>query len=216
MYVTREWMTGDQVRVGDRLIEYRAAGTAISQTVLSGNGKVLKVVADGRRYDGYVGYDGTFHAGTSRDLEWLVERDLPSQTNRDPRTLAVSTCGKYAVVDSHGYAGLHKVVERAGGFCMCGGPDPLGRAIKMFSVVVEDDFRIREEELVLCTVSRPVHVQHTIVRRLDLPWERGDVATTPIKKTVSDWPIACPKCHRNESAVLLFSTYDCKHGCYRC
>lgn len=35
------------------------------------------------------------------------------------------------------------------------------------------------------------------------------------KKTIADWPIACPKCARSESAVLLFQGYDCKHGCYK-
>ncbi len=65
------------------------------------------------------------------------------------------------------------------------------------------------------------------VRRLDLPWERepqvviythpvvNRVFTIPMARRVPDWPLRCPKCQRPDAAVLLFQTYDCKHGCYR-
>ena len=37
----------------------------------------------------------------------------------------------------------------------------------------------------------------------------------PAGRSIPDWPLQCPKCHRYASAVLLFSSFDCKHGCYR-
>jgi hypothetical protein len=30
-----------------------------------------------------------------------------------------------------------------------------------------------------------------------------------------DWPLACPRCKREHSAVLLFQTWDCQHGCFK-
>lgn len=32
---------------------------------------------------------------------------------------------------------------------------------------------------------------------------------------IPDWPLQCTRCGRPESAVLLFSSYDCRHGCFR-
>jgi hypothetical protein len=37
----------------------------------------------------------------------------------------------------------------------------------------------------------------------------------PAGRSIPDWPLPCPKCGRRDSAVLLFSSFDCKHGCYK-
>lgn len=42
----------------------------------------------------------------------------------------------------------------------------------------------------------------------------ASLTTTPASRKVPDWPLTCPKCHRPQSAVLLFNFYDCKHGCF--
>jgi hypothetical protein len=38
--------------------------------------------------------------------------------------------------------------------------------------------------------------------------------TAFIGKAVEDWPCTCPRCGTPKSAVLLFSSWDCKRGCY--
>jgi hypothetical protein len=37
---------------------------------------------------------------------------------------------------------------------------------------------------------------------------------TPKPRAVQDWPCRCPKCGRANAAVLLFTSYDCRFGCY--
>lgn len=37
----------------------------------------------------------------------------------------------------------------------------------------------------------------------------------PSSKKVADWPLQCPKCGRRDAAVLLFSSYDCRFGCFK-
>ena len=73
-------LTGDQVRVGDRLLGYRVAGTTVPMTPVltspDGRGTVtrLNVVAN-RVSDCYHGAaDGSFSPGTNRGFEWMVER----------------------------------------------------------------------------------------------------------------------------------------------
>lgn len=46
-----------------------------------------------------------------------------------------------------------------------------------------------------------------------VPIDGKDPALAP-KKAVADWPARCPRCGRDGSAVLLFSSWDCKHGCF--
>lgn len=36
-----------------------------------------------------------------------------------------------------------------------------------------------------------------------------------VKNAIPDWPHKCPRCQRAESAVLLFNSWDCKHGCFK-
>lgn len=32
---------------------------------------------------------------------------------------------------------------------------------------------------------------------------------------IPDWPKQCPKCGRANAAVLLFQSWDCRHGCFK-
>jgi hypothetical protein len=34
-------------------------------------------------------------------------------------------------------------------------------------------------------------------------------------RRVPDWPKKCPRCQRADSAVLLFQSWDCRHGCFK-
>jgi hypothetical protein len=61
-------------------------------------------------------------------------------------------------------------------------------------------FKVRRSGLVLVTTK---------------PMYQGTVSLGPAKRTIPDWPLRCPKCARDASAVLLFMGYDCKHGCYK-
>jgi hypothetical protein len=45
-------------------------------------------------------------------------------------------------------------------------------------------------------------------------YQLRDQLRGPSRK-VADWPKQCPKCGRAESAVLLFSSWDCRHGCFK-
>jgi hypothetical protein len=46
------------------------------------------------------------------------------------------------------------------------------------------------------------------------PVVNGTFSVSPTRR-VPDWPHPCPKCRRPTSAVLLFQSWDCKHGCFK-
>ncbi len=52
----------------------------------------------------------------------------------------------------------------------------------------------RREESPDITITQPMHV---------------------LPRRIPDWPLRCPKCQSPDSAVLLFQTWDCKHGCFK-
>lgn len=42
----------------------------------------------------------------------------------------------------------------------------------------------------------------------------ASVAPSGPAKAVADWPLKCPRCGRADAAVMLFSSMDCRWGCF--
>lgn len=114
-------MLGDRVRVGDKIKKYRyVTGTGGGTITASpdGKGTVQKIETGRWAEDCYSGHSGTFHVGSTRTLEWFVERDEDLLTKHGILTAPVSSkkvnefpdfctrCGQAA------YVGLFEIAHR--------------------------------------------------------------------------------------------------------
>lgn len=127
--------------------------------------------------------------------------------------ILISDDERYAVVDHTQWHYIKDKIGMARGQqrCVCGGADPERRALN-------DKYILARGNLAPCHLG---HISYAVVRYTPEHWDATAqpppvVAPSPAvaKKAIPDWPIPCPKCQRAASAVLLFSGYDCKHGCY--
>lgn len=80
----------------------------------------------------------------------------------------------------------------------------------------------------LATVRVFVREYDALFIGLRLPGRRGTMQTSNViervmqeylpaaqaARPVKQWPHDCPKCRRRECALQLFTTWDCKYGCW--
>lgn len=79
MSKTKSWMTGDKVKVGDKLVKYRFVANREREAHVSFPETIKSIVDDaGQREDCYYGHNASFAVGRQRTIEWLVERDEDS------------------------------------------------------------------------------------------------------------------------------------------
>jgi hypothetical protein len=141
----------------------------------------------------------------------------------------MSRDGKLAVVSSsEAWAAGVTSIRRGGARCLCGGPDPQDRAVNAMMKLAGGGMAVWA---LTRTIPRSCSVGHELYMVVDMaewpartftfntdyakPPSPPAPSPTPAKRVVPDWPLACPKCHRPSSAVLLFRGYDCRHGCFK-
>ena len=114
--------------------------------------------------------------------------------------------GDYAVIDQHLLMRLSPSVPRGPSRCECGGPDPLERTLRD-----RDHIRVVGDRRALPAPIGMICGHNTIalVRQADLPVVNGT-----FRVSVPEYPAVCPRCRRAQSAVVLFTSVECKHGCY--
>lgn len=143
--------------------------------------------------------------------------EVPAKAAHDPRILALSDDGQVAALLC---ADVPEGVKRSSGYTW-GKPGCLAQdKLEVAKLVVTYRGDIGYARGPSSHKDPAAMVVAVLVADLRTAW-LGDtlrpstVAEAPKKKIIPDWPLACPKCQRGQSAVLLFQGYDCKHGCYK-
>jgi hypothetical protein len=122
-----------------------------------------------------------------------------------PRVLKTSMDGARSAISAADYNEFMVGLSRSGTTCECGGDLPLSRVLgkrlqyAMQAAICDD------------------HEVYVLVNTVDLPFRaaRPPVATAATApRAIKDWPSTCPRCGRAESAIALFSSMECRHGCF--
>jgi hypothetical protein len=126
------------------------------------------------------------------------------------------TDGEYAVLEGQVYNSLGYSPTRTGAMCCCGGADPLTRARTKRWAGHGTNQRVELTPRGTCSsCGTPKYVTVKVRDLKDLPSRTPAPPTRSVNPPrIKDWPATCPRCGRAESAIVLFSSMECRHGCF--
>jgi hypothetical protein len=126
------------------------------------------------------------------------------------------TDGEYAVLEGQVYNSLGYLPHRTGAMCVCGGAYPSTRARTKRAVGNGTASRVDLSPRGTCSsCDTPKYVTVRVRDLKDLPSRTPAPPTRSVAPPrIKDWPATCPRCGRAESAIALFSSMECRHGCF--